>query len=110
MKTYIVIILNSIILMSCSGVMPDEPLTDEECMELQNALNLATDFKLRALEDYTKDPDNHGICTQYVEALEDRIAKAKKMIITGCLVGFVLDTTIQSITEDENELNRLGGC
>lgn len=109
MRIFQLLLFISVFLMSCSNN-PTTDVTTTECMELQNALNVATDNKLVALGEYVKDTNNGALCANYADALRDRIQKAQALIDAGCLPTFTQITTEQAIDEDEDELSNLGGC
>lgn len=96
-----------ILLISCSGNnTADDP--SDECLMLQEELNQATNNKQDALQAYSMDTGNGARCSDYADALLERIEKAQAMIDANCLSSGALWSTEQAIEEDEAEFNNLG--
>ncbi len=80
--SYLLILLIGLFCFQCNS---DDNDLDANCFELQEDLDSATLQKVAALEAYTKDPDNGGVCANYVEALENRIEKIQAYLNSGCI-------------------------
>ena len=79
------------------------------CILLQDAINDATTKKVAALEAYTKNPSDAGVCEEYVEALQNRIEKIQEMLDSGCIeIGGANYLNLQAaINEDQDTLEGL---
>lgn len=108
MNKYQVFIFSMIIsLLHCGLPGNSDNAFSEECANLQELVNKATNEYSDAKDNYNKDPDNAVVCEIYVESMEYRIEVMQWMIDYGCLTTGSLLMTQAAIEENQKEIAEL---